>query len=110
MLMRSKRSTQSQIGGRDAGATRLGAGGRLVGVELTLSWAELMGAGAAEGVPNPVQAVNTNKRINPNKWVSIDFIYTFFNYSIVHPCPFYWTRKWFPYPSEEGFFIRLLQV
>ena len=81
-----------------------------MGVELILFWAEFMGAGAAEGVPNPVQDVNTNKRINPNKWVSIDFIYTFFNYSIVHPYPFYWTCKWFPYPSSEGFFIRLLQV
>ena len=66
MLIRSKRRTHSQIGGSEAGETRLNAGGRPVGVESAV--------GVAGGVPNPAQEVSANNRMNPNKWVSTDFI------------------------------------
>ena len=76
MLMRSKRRTHSQIGGNELGDTWLNAGGRPLGAEST--------AGVAGGVPTPAQEVSTNKKTNPNKWVSTDFIYTFLYHSIVH--------------------------
>ena len=59
-----------QIRGRDAGDTRAGAGGGLVGEEAT--------SGVAEGVPSPVQEASVIARISPKKRANDRFIYSFF--------------------------------
>jgi len=71
MLMWSKRRTQLHISGRDAGDTRFGAGGRLVGAESALGV-------AGSGIPLP-QETSKNARRSPNiiKRGKVEFILLF---------------------------------
>src|SRR3990172_8700429 len=70
MLMWSKRMTQLQICGRDAGDTRFGAGGRLVGVAEGTS-------GVAGGLIPPPQEASVSARKRPRKQDNIRFIFSF---------------------------------
>jgi hypothetical protein len=69
MLIWSKRRTHLQIWGREAGDTRLGAGGRLVGVETA--------SGVTGGVALPPQEAKSKARRSPKKRQKLRFIVPF---------------------------------
>ena len=74
MLIRSKRRTQSQTSGREAGDTWDGVGGRLVGVAVTPAWDAPVCSSTAGEVPHPAQEEIVKSRVNPSKYENAFFI------------------------------------